>query len=72
MNTSTIEFQSHDKILFLTTWTEIITSQPLLQNTFILRRSGAVNYPDIIKLATILIKNERDIINQNENFLRFS
>ena len=58
MNTSTIEFQSRDKILFLTTWTEIITSQPLFQNTFILRRPGAVNYPDIIKLAIILIKNE--------------
>ena len=57
MNTSTIEFQSRDKILFLTTWTEIITSQPLFQNTFILRRPGAVNYPDI-KITIILIKNE--------------
>ena len=53
MNTSTIEFQSRDKILFLTTWAEIITSQPLFQNTFILRRPGAVNYPDI-KITIIL------------------
>ena len=37
-------------------WTEIMTSQPLFQNTFILRRPGVVIFADIIKVVTMFIK----------------
>ena len=33
-----------------------MTSQPLFQNTFTLRRSGAAKIGDIIKIAIMLIK----------------
>ena len=33
--------------------TEIMTSYPLLQNTFIIRRSRVANSVDIMKIATI-------------------
>ena len=33
-----------------------MTSQPLFQNTFILRRPRVVNFADIIKIATMFIK----------------
>ena len=35
---STICYESLDKILLVRSWTEIMTSQPLLQHTFNLRR----------------------------------
>ena len=34
-------------------WTEIMTSHPLYQNTFILRRSAGANFAEIIKIVTI-------------------
>ena len=37
-------------------WTETMTSQPLFQNTFILRGPRVANFADIIKIATIIIK----------------
>ena len=48
MTTFTIWFESHDKILLVVSWTEIVTSQPLHQNVFILRRSKVANFADII------------------------
>ena len=39
MTSSTISFESRDNILLVTSWTEIMRSQRLFQNTFILRRS---------------------------------
>ena len=38
MTTSTIQFESHDKVLLVTSWTEIMSST-LFQNTFILRKA---------------------------------
>ena len=49
MNTS-IEFETHDKTLLMTSWTEIMTSKSLFQNTFILRKPCVANFTDIIKL----------------------
>ena len=43
MNTFIIEFESRDKILFVTSWTEVMTSKPLFQNTFVLRRPACSN-----------------------------
>ena len=37
-------------------WTEIIMSQPLFQNIFILRRPRVANFVDIIKIATTFIE----------------
>ena len=47
---------SRDKILLVTSWTEIITSWHLFQNTFILRRLGVAIFDDIIKIITRFIK----------------
>ena len=38
MTVFTICYESLDKILLVRSWTEIMTSQPLLQHTFNLRR----------------------------------
>ena len=48
MNTSIMEFESRNKTL-VPSWTEIITSQPLFQNIFILRRPGVANIAGITK-----------------------
>ena len=55
-----IWFESHDKIPLVALWTEIMTSQPLHQNAFILRRSTVANFADIIKIATIIKKTFKD------------
>ena len=47
---------SRDKVFLATSWTEIITSQPLFQNNFFLRRSGVAIFADIIKIRTRFIK----------------
>ena len=47
---------SQDKILLVTSCTEIMTSYALIQNTFLLRRPGVGNFVYIIKIATMLIK----------------
>ena len=49
-----IIFESHDKILLVTSWTEIFAF--LIQNTFILRRRRVATFADIIKFATIFLK----------------
>ena len=60
MNTSRREFKSRDKRLV--TWKEIMTSQPLFQYIFILRRPGVANIADISKIIIILIKkNMKDL-----------
>ena len=46
---STISLESHDKILLVTSWR-------LSRNIFILRRPGAANFADIIKILTMFIK----------------
>ena len=40
----------------MTLWTDIMTSQPIFQNTFILRRPGVAIFADIIKIVTTFIK----------------
>ena len=40
----------------MTSWTEIMTSWTLFQNTFSLRRPRVANFADIIKIATRFIK----------------
>ena len=37
-------------------WTKIMTSNPLFQNTLILRRPGVVVFADIIKIVAMFIK----------------
>ena len=48
MTTSTVERQSHDKVLLMTLWEEIKTS---------LKKSRVGSFADIIKIVTMLIKN---------------
>ena len=57
MSISTIGFESHDKILLVTALPEIMTSEPLFQNTFILGRPGVAIFADIIKIVTMFIKS---------------
>ena len=40
----------------MTSWAEIMTSQPFLQNMFVLRRPDVAIFADIIKIVTIFIK----------------
>ena len=56
INTSTAWFESHNKVLLVTLWTEIITSWLLFQNAFNLRRPRVANFADIIKIAAMFIK----------------
>ena len=56
MTASTIQFDSRDKILFVTSWAGIMTSQPLFQSSFILKRPSVAIFADIIKILTLLIK----------------
>ena len=53
---STILFHARDKILLVTSWTDIMTSQPLFQNTFILRWPRVAVFADFIKIITMFIK----------------
>ena len=56
MTTSAIQLKLHDKILLVTSWTEIMSSS-LLQITFILRRPGIAIFAEIIKTVTMFIKS---------------
>ena len=56
MTTFIIQFESRDKILFVTSWAEIMTLQPLFQNALILKRPGVVIFADIIKIVIMFIK----------------
>ena len=42
----------------MTLWTEIMMSQSLFQNTFILKKPKSAIFDDIIKMRTIFIKNK--------------
>ena len=55
MTTSKKSFESIHKILLAMPWIEIMTSQPLFQNTFISRKPRVANFSDIIKLASLFI-----------------
>ena len=55
MTKSTIWFKSRDKVLLVTSWTEIMTSKPLFQNTFVSRRPKVAIFGDIT-LVTMFIK----------------
>ena len=57
MSTSTIQFGSCDKILLLTSWTEIVTTYSFFQNNFVLRRPGVANFVDI-KIALIFLTTQ--------------
>ena len=37
-------------------WADIVTPQPLFQNTFILKSPRVANSADLIKIATMIIK----------------
>ena len=56
MTISTICFKSHDKILLVKSWTKVMTSQPLFQNIYILRKPGVANFAGIIQIANTPIK----------------
>ena len=56
-----------------------MTSQPLFQNTFILRRPRVAFFPDIIKILTVLLRQslktwkklkELEIVYQNANVVK--
>ena len=55
MTTSTIQFESRDQILLVTSYTETMTSKPLFQNIFILRKPAVANFADIIRVISIFI-----------------
>ena len=56
ITTSTIEFESRDKILLVISQTEFMMSWPLFQNTFTLRWPRVSNFADTIKIATMFMK----------------
>ena len=37
-------------------WTGLVTSQPLFQNTFVLKRPRVANFANIIKIPTMFVK----------------
>ena len=51
-----IWIKSRDKILLVTSRTEIKTPKALFRNKFSLKRPRVANFVDIIKVATIFIK----------------
>ena len=55
MTTSTLQFESREKILLVTSLTEIETSSLLFQKNFNLRPTVAI-FADIIKIVTIFTK----------------
>ena len=74
MITSAIEFDSRKKMLLVMSWTEILTSYPLLQNIFVLERPRVVIFANIIKALIMFIKTifldskklkELEIMSQN-------
>ena len=56
MTTTAIWFESHDEILLVTSWSEIMTSLLLFQNRFTLRRPSVAIFADIAKILTIFTK----------------
>ena len=56
MTTFTLQLESRDKILLVTSYTEIMTLKHFLQKAFILWRPGVAMFADIIKIVTMFIK----------------
>ena len=58
MTTSTLQLREFDKTLLVVSWIEIITSEPLCQNTFILTSSRVANQNSagIVKIEIMLIE----------------
>ena len=56
MTTFTLWFKPRDKVGLVTSWAEIVTSEPFFQNIFVLRRPGVAIFADIIKIMTMFIK----------------
>ena len=56
LTATTILFESRDKILLVTSLAEVMTSQPLFLNTFILRRPRIANLMTSSKLQPYLLK----------------
>ena len=56
----TIQFESHYKILLVTTRTEILITYPLFQNTSMLGRPRAGIFADINKILTMFINHVYD------------
>ena len=56
MSISKILFKSRDKVLSMTSKTDIMTSIDLFQNSFVLTRPIVAISPDIIKFVTMFIK----------------
>ena len=54
VNAPTVEFVSHDKILLVTSQTEILKSQTLDTNTFILNRPAVANSETSLKLQSLI------------------
>ena len=52
----TIEFESCNKILLLTSWTKTMTPQLFFQKNLILRRLRVAIFAGIIKIVTLFIK----------------
>ena len=68
ITTYTIQFDSRDKKMLVTSWIEIMTSKLLFQNA---SREG--NFADIIEIATIFIKRIRvKRIRESKNAARFN
>ena len=56
MTTSAIEFNSRKKMLLVMSWTELLTSYPLLQNIFVLESLEQFFFANIIKALIMFIR----------------
>ena len=69
MTTFTVQIESLDKILLLTSCTEIMTSKPLFQNTSILRKPRVAIDANIIKIVSMftktIFKNSKEVKKRN-------
>ena len=63
-------YLSHVKnFLLVTSWTEIMMSQPLLQNTFVLRKARVDNVANIIKIPTTFLKEDSKKVKRIRNYV---
>ena len=77
MTKSTIQFESYDKNSLVTSLAEFMTSYRFFQYVFTFRRPRVVNFADIIKVASILIKksykNSKKLVKKIKNYgLKFN
>ena len=52
---------SRNKILLGTSWTEVMTSKPFIQNAFILRKPRVALFVDITAFVTTIFKNSKKL-----------